>query len=225
MQDVRADAEFQQLVLSPKLPLYVKQLESVLQRECQNRERFYEEISEQDKVEFINGQVVLQSPVKLQHDAASGALYSLMSAFVSVHGRGYVGHEKLMVSLTRNDYEPDICFFRTEKADTFLSEQTRFPAPDLVVEVISDSTEAVDRGIKFEDYAAHEVAEYWLVDPIHETVEQYVLREEAFELLVKSNSGVVRGRTLTDFEIPVKAIFNTEENLRVLREIMRTPPG
>ena len=28
-----------------------------------------------------------------------------MSAFVSVHGRRFVGHEQMMVSLTRNDYE------------------------------------------------------------------------------------------------------------------------
>ena len=35
-----------------------------------------------------------------------------------------------MITLTRNDYEPDICFFKKEKSDDFVENQTLFPAPD-----------------------------------------------------------------------------------------------
>ena len=64
-----------------------------------------------------------------------------------------------MVSLTRNDYEPDICFFGVAKAAQLTPDQMRFPVPDLVVEVLSETTQAVDRGVKFDDCAAHGVAE------------------------------------------------------------------
>lgn len=49
----------------------------------------------------------------------------------------------------------------------------RFPAPDLVVEVLSASTVAIDCSVAFEDSAAHGVGEYWLLDPDTKTVEQY----------------------------------------------------
>ena len=49
----------------------------------------------------------------------------------------------------------------------------RFPAPDLVVEVLSVSTVVIDCGVAFEDYAAHGVGGYWMIDPDTKTVEQY----------------------------------------------------
>jgi len=231
----------EQLIQSPKLPLYLKQLQEILAKEQQKREEFYQTITESDKAEFINGEVVFQSPVKLQHDVASGALFRLISTFVAIHDLGHVGHEKIMISLTRNDYEPDICFFSKAKSEQFFPEQTRFPAPDFIAEVLSGSTEAKDRDIKFKDYAAHSVGEYWIVDPSREFVEQYILvaREaegcgqseaisterseqgESYELLIKSNSGRLRSTVMTGFEISIRAIFDEKENLKALQEIMR----
>ncbi len=60
---------------------------------------------------------------------------------------------------------PDICYFMAEKASQFSEDQVLFPAPDLVVAVLSESTKSNDRGIKFKDYEAHGIVEYWLVDP------------------------------------------------------------
>ncbi|GAB2598351.1 Uma2 family endonuclease [Spirosoma areae] len=41
----------------------------------------------------------------------------------------------------------------------------KLPAPDLVIEVLSKSTARRDRGVKFTDYAANGIAEYWIVNP------------------------------------------------------------
>jgi Uma2 family endonuclease len=50
-----------------------------------------------------------------------------------------------------------------------------FPAPDFVVEILSKGTARKDKGIKKEDYALHGVKEYWIIDPIKQTIEQYLL--------------------------------------------------
>jgi Uma2 family endonuclease len=97
----------------------------------------------------------------------------------------------------------------------------KFPAPDLVVEVLSDSTEAIDRGVKFEDYALHGVAEYWLVDPEQESVEQYLLGEETYELAVKVKSGTIQSVVVPGFEIPVRAIFDPAEQFTALQALLR----
>jgi Uma2 family endonuclease len=155
----------QQLFHSPKLPLYVQEFQSLLQIEREKRKRFYAAIvdgamSEEQKVEFINGEVIVHSPVSLRRNVASQSLLLRLSAHVRERRLGYVGYEKLLITLTRNDYEPVIVYFGPEKAQTFTLDQMKFPAPDFVVEVLSPSTEDIDRGIKFQDYAAHGVTEY-----------------------------------------------------------------
>jgi Uma2 family endonuclease len=211
------------LIRSPKLPAYIRQLENALAEEQRKRQRFYETVKEGDKVEFINGEVVMSSPVRLSHNSASSALAMLIGIFVEARDLGHAGHEKLMVSLTRNDYEPDVCFWRKEKAAAFQPDQLRFPAPDFVAEVLSASTADVDRGVKFEDYAAHSVAEYWIVDPEAQTVEQYLLDDEAYKLAVKTDSAsnaTLTSAAIPGFAIPARAIFDSAERQRALRNLL-----
>jgi len=178
-----------------------------MQAEEERRERFYEEMSEQQKVEFINGEVIVQSPARLRHTLASKNLFALLDAYVRKYELGFVGYEKMLITLTRNDYEPDICYFGPEKAQAFTLDQMKFPAPDFVTEILSDSTEAIDRGIKFEDYAAHGVTEYWIIDPRQEIVEQYALKGARYELLVKVKTGTVQSIVVDGFSVAVSAIF------------------
>ena len=206
-QTISSEAAAQQLIRSPKLPLYVQRFQSLLRAEQDRREQFYEQISEQQKAEFINGEIVIHSPAKLRHIIASKNLFALLDAFVRQNDLGFVGHEKMLITLTRNDYEPDICYFTSAKAQAFTLDQMKFPAPDLVVEVLSPSTEDIDRGIKFEDYAAHGVTEYWMVDPRQEFVEQYVLDNDQYDLLAKVRIGTVQSVVVAGFEVSVRAIF------------------
>ena len=210
----------QQLIRSPRLPVYAQQFQSLLQAEREKRERFYKEMSEQQKVEFINGEIVMQSPAKLRHTIASQNLFMLLSLYVSKHHLGYVGHEKILITLTRNDYEPDICYFGPEKTQIFTPDQMKFPAPDLAVEILSPSTEANDRGIKFVDYAAHGVAEYWIVDPDTEMIEQYILKGEAYQLRVKTDTGIMRSIAVEGLAVPVRAVFDEAEKITTVQEIL-----
>ena len=199
--------------------------------EREKRERFYKEMSEQQKVEFINGEIVMQSPAKLRHTIASKNLLMLLDVYVQKHGLGFVGHEKMLITLTRTDYEPDICYFGPEKARTFTPDQIKFPSPDFVVEVLSPhsgvgpygtapTTEANDLGVKFVDYAAHGVAEYWLVDPDAEMIEQYLLEGEAYQLHVKTDTGTVRSVAVAGFAVPVRAVFDEAAKLAAVQAIL-----
>lgn len=125
-----------------------------------------------------------------------------------------------MVRLRRNDFEPDVCFFRKEVVG-FFNEDTMFhPAPDFIVEVLSDSTEKRDRGVKFVDYALNGVQEYWLVETDKKFVEQYFLEGDIFLLAEKVQHGTIRCKVLEGLEIPLKAIFDEEENEAFLREMI-----
>lgn len=214
------DVLLELVLASPRLGLLQRQIEVVLAAELGRRAEFYDNIREDEKAEFINGEVIVHSPVTLEHNLVGKRLLKLLDTYVVHHRLGIVGYEKLMISLTRNDYEPDLCFFRAERAVEFTVQQRRFPAPDFIVEILSSSTEAVDRGVKFEDYAAHGVEEYWLVDPGQGIVEQYLLQGGEYALVFKADSGLLRCRAVSGFEVPVVALFDEAANLAALTTIL-----
>ena len=206
----------EQALLMPDAALFVQKVKSALEIENKKRRHFYEIVEENKKMEFINGEIIFHSPVKLQHNNATSLLCVLLKPFVAKHKLGFVGVEKILISLTRNDYETDLCFFGNEKAKNFKKKQVQFPAPDFVVEVLSDSTAKYDRETKFQDYAAHGVQEYWIVDAEKEIVEQYFLQNEQYELLLKAKDGKIESVVLTEFKIPIQAIFDEQVNLKTL---------
>ena len=154
----------QQLFNMPMLPKLMVEFANDLELERQKRNAFYEWVTPDMKVEFINGEIIEHSPAADEHNFSRHQLAKVVSTFVDLHELGESRDEKAMISLTRNDYEPDIAFWKKSKSAKFKSTQTHYPAPDWVVEILSDSTAKRDRGVKFEDYAAHGILEYWIID-------------------------------------------------------------
>ncbi|MEM9998722.1 MAG: Uma2 family endonuclease [Bacteroidota bacterium] len=209
------------LLAAPDLPRLVEELQRTVAEEAAARARFRDTITPSQKAEFIGGETIMHSPARARHTSVVKRLLKLLDTYVALHDLGWVGVEKSLIALTRNDYEPDVCFFGVEKAAQITPDTLTFPAPDLAVEVLSPSTEARDRGIKFEDYALHEVGEYWLVDPIAEDVEQYVRGADgAYVLRMKSVSGELVSAAVEGFAVPVRALFDEAANLAALRALL-----
>ncbi|MEM7534548.1 MAG: Uma2 family endonuclease [Chloroflexota bacterium] len=213
---VREEPLFKTLLSSPKLFLYQSQIEKVFTTEQEKRAKFYDWMDEDTRAEFINGEIVMHSPAKARHTETSINVSTLLSLFVELNQLGVVHAETTLVSLTRNDYLPDICFFGTAKASQLVPDQMRCPAPDLIVEILSPSTEETDRGIKFVDYAAHGVAEYLLVDPKNRFVEQYTLEAGQYQLRHQGSQGHISSVAVANFTIPIEAMFDRVAKHRVL---------
>jgi Uma2 family endonuclease len=209
-----------QLLQEPHAYLIIQEIEHILEDEKARRIAFYNDITEQEKVEFINGEIIVHSPVMKRHNSSTVLLSRLMSIYSDIHQLGFVGIEKIMITLTRNDYEPDICFFKKEKSNDFVEKQTLFPAPDFIIEILSEGTKKRDRGVKFQDYQAHHIEEYWIIDPDHQTIEQYHLEEDGYELVLKSSEGNIKSFVMTDFQIPIQSVFDEGINLETLKKLM-----
>ncbi len=215
-----------QLLDTPQAPLIIQKAQAFLHNEHQKRQAFYEWLDEDKKAEFINGEVVVHSPALDRHNSAMLLLARLLSIYVDDRQLGIVRAEKALVELTRNSYEPDICFWETDKAAQIHDELLYYPAPDFVVEVLSKSTEKYDREIKFADYAAHNVAEYWIVDPKRKTVEQFGIDADTEEYALLTKSGIkdtVVSHAIKGFTIPVRAIFDVNANVLALRALLTAP--
>jgi Uma2 family endonuclease len=97
----------------------------------------------------------------------------------------------------------------------------KYPIPDFIVEVLSETTSKNDRGVKYQDYAAHGVGEYWIVDPDAESVEQFVPKSGRYAKARRQKSGTVASEVVTSFRIPVRAIFDPRANFAALRQLLK----
>ncbi len=196
-----------ELLQAPNLREMLDELEQAWTDEQKRRHQFWADVDESQKAEFIMGEIIYHSPVYGRHWKASTRLTRRLIPYVYDKILGEVAYEKVMIRLTRNDYEPDICFWTTERAKDFGQKQSAFPAPDFIIEILSDSTKDRDYGIKMTDYALHGVKEYWIIDTDALSVEQYLLKNKQFELSQKLKDGIIKSEAIAGFSIPVKEIF------------------
>lgn len=192
---------------SPNLRELLDKLEQSCEDEQRRRHEFWADADEGIKAEFILGEIVYRSLIYGRHWKASTRITRYLIPYVYDNKLGEVGYEKVMVRLTRNDYEPDICFWNAEIAANFGLKQSAFPPPDFVVEILSDSTKDRVYGVKMTDYALHGVREYWIVDVEHEAIEQYLLEGNTFILSQKLKDGTLSSEAIPGFQIGVKAVF------------------
>ena len=218
------DTRVHDLLEAPDAKLVIERAQAILADEAQRRRAFREWLRDDVKAEFINGDVIMHSPVKRRHLDATQNLTTLLRIYVHVHDLGAVDSKKALVGLTRNDYEPDICYWNSETASSFEDDQMEHPAPDLIVEILSKSTTGRDRGVKFEDYAAHGVLEYWIIDPVRKSIEQYQLDEPTMAFASINTlfiDDTLTALTVPGFQISVQAIFDKEVNLETLKMLIK----
>jgi Uma2 family endonuclease len=212
------------IMQQPDAPRVLHSLSEKLRKEAIERRKFYNWVDEHIKAEFINGEIIIQSPVKEAHLSVSKLLSRLLSFYTDLHKLGETFYEKAMITLERNDYEPDIVFFDKVKAAQFSEDQVLFPVPDFVVEILSKKTASIDKKIKKKDYAAHGIGEYWIVDPSKKTVTQYILSAErtlydAGKELTLNDT--IESKMIRGFKIPIESIFDEKVNLSTLTDLIR----
>lgn len=99
------------------------------------------------------------------------------------HKNGYVFADDVDVHFPDGSiYKPDLVIVARENEDIIHWDKAIFGVPDMVVEVLSKSTKKNDVTIKKDTYEKFGVKEYWIVDPVMENIDVYVLRDGKFEL-------------------------------------------
>jgi len=80
-----------------------------------------------------------------------------------------------------NIVQPDIIYIQNENLHIIIDQKIK-GAPDLLVEILSPSTGSRDKVMKKELYEKFRIKEYWIVDPIHFLIDQFVLNGDKFVL-------------------------------------------
>ncbi len=125
--------------------------------------------------ELIGGEHYVTPAPLTRHQDSSGNLYRLLSVFIYENRLGRLYAAPFDVVLSDEDVvQPDIAFISRDRL-AIRRERGAVGAPDLVVEILSESTRKTDETVKRKLYEWAGVAEYWIVDPVLETVKVYLL--------------------------------------------------
>ncbi len=134
------------------------------------------------KHEYIDGQVYAMAGTTDTHNIIGlNFTFIIRNHLRGSNCRVYFADVKVRLEKRNHFYYPDIivtCDDRDRETPTYKS------FPKLIVEVLSDSTEAFDRGDKFNDYQTLEsLEEYVLVNSKHQRVETFRRGEQGLWIL------------------------------------------
>ena len=131
---------------------------------------------DRNRYELIEGELFVSAPPNTEHQRKTLSLAAQLWFFVREHDLGEVFVAPCDVVLDPpTALEPDIVFVSKARR-SIIKPGCIEGAPDLVVEVLSDSSRMMDRFVKRDRYAEFGVPEYWLLDPFEPRIE--VLRLE-----------------------------------------------
>jgi len=160
------------------------------------------------KHEIIDGELYMTAAPLTNHQRVSGRIEFELRKFVTENKLGEVFYAPLDVVLSMTDIvQPDILFVSKDRSH-IITKKNIIAAPDLIIEILSETTETLDRVTKKNLYERYGVKEYWIVDPSARTVEQYVLENKSYRNVgTFKEHDVVEVKTIGGLSVKLSEVF------------------
>jgi Uma2 family endonuclease len=160
------------------------------------------------RYELVEGVLRRVNAPSIPHQVISQRLEQLLLGQLQGPGKGRVLQAPVDVVFSEHDVvQPDLLFITSDRLGIITDANVQ-GAPDLVVEILSRSTEQWDGQTKRGLYARYGVREYWLVDPESQTVEVTSLGgSELVTAGVYGAGTAVESPLLPGIQVEVGALF------------------
>ena len=163
--------------------------------------------------EILGGELYASPRPAFRHSVAASALGAKLMApfqFGENGPGGWLLADEPELHFGADVLVPDIAGWRRERMPAAPDVAYITLAPDWVCEVLSPSTENIDRGKKLAIYAREGVNHVWLVNPLLETLEVLRLESERWSLAAVHEGGArVRAEPFDAVELPLAALWTS----------------
>ncbi|MYH61754.1 MAG: Uma2 family endonuclease [Caldilineaceae bacterium SB0675_bin_29] len=141
----------------------------------------YLKTPDDERYELLDGALIVPPAPNTAHQSVQAELGWRMARFIREGGLGHLFFAPTDVVLSRTDVvQPDLLFISSQRAHIIAPANIQ-GAPDLIVEIRSESTAERDESFKRQLYANFGVKEYWLVDPEAATISILLLGEYGYD--------------------------------------------
>jgi len=163
-----------------------------------------------ERYEIINGVVYNMGAPTERHQWISANLhYQLMSYLRGKTCRAYAAPFDVRLAADKADdivVQPDLLVICD--MEKLADGKACIGAPDMVVEILSNSTKRKDRCIKHSVYRKAGVREFWVIEPEDKTVEVYLLIEDRYVSNVYLENDTISITVLDNCKINLADIFS-----------------
>lgn len=136
--------------------------------------------SDGQRWEILEGELVVTPSPAFLHQSILSRIFLRLGTFVEAHRMGTVLCAPMDVIFSDISIcQPDLLYIRKERLPDIARDWIR-GAPDLVIEILSPSTERWDRMEKRRIYASYGVQEYWMTIPADRTILQFRLEGTSY---------------------------------------------
>jgi Uma2 family endonuclease len=126
-------------------------------------------LTEDDRVELVEGEIIEMSPIGRRHAACVDRLTELLSE--RLRRRAIIRVQNPIVLNDYSEPQPDVALLK--RRDDFYEQSLPTPEDVLLVIEVSDTTLEYDRQIKAPLYARAGIAEVWIINLMDGQVEIY----------------------------------------------------
>ncbi len=151
--------------------------------------------------EILDGEHCVTPSPTMDHQRLGGRLFLQLGHFVNAHRLGEVFYAPADVILSPHDIvQPDLFFISTARLGIITKANVQ-GAPDLAVEILSDSTRRRDETLKRQRYEQLGVLEYWILDGRRQAV--WIFRQtQGSEFGAQTELTAAAGQVLTTPLLP-----------------------
>ena len=159
--------------------------------------------------EIIEGELYMTPAPSLKHQTILGKLHIVIHNFVDNKNLGKIFLAPCDVVFSNiNVMQPDLIFI-AKKSYLILTDLNIQGAPDLLIEILSPSTKENDQIYKKQVYEKFGVKEYWIIDPVGESVEIWSLINKKYNLVEHANKEqTITSHLLKELKIELTQVFS-----------------
>ena len=166
------------------------------------------EAGERERHEFLAGETFAMTGTRSTHNTIAGNLFVILkTALRGTPCRTHIEGVKVRIDAANAVFYPDV-FVTCAAADLSPQAELFKTAPSLVVEVLSDSTAAYDRGLKFEHYQKlPSLQEYVLIEQDRQHVDLFRKNKQGFWVLYPAGPGDILNLESVGVDLAVETLY------------------
>ena len=159
------------------------------------------------RLELVDGEIAVSPSPIPDHSFVVLAMSRILGNHIEENDLGQLFGDVDTIFGEFDVRRPDILFFSKSRLH-LIGEKAMQGPPDLCVEVISPSSGTIDREDKLEQYQNGGVANYWIIDPAHRTLDAYQLKGKTYLLVARGEaSEKLKLPPFGDLEIPLQKLW------------------
>lgn len=162
-------------------------------------------------LELVDGEVAVSPSPMPEHSYTEKMLSHLLLQHIRNRKLGRLYGDVDTIFGEYDVRRPDLLYYATNRIHLIGKKAMEGP-PDLAVEIISPSSQRIDRRNKFEQYAGGGVAYYWIVDPAKKTAEAFKLSRGKYRPAGEGKADqVVQFPPFENLKLPLGELWQPEE--------------